>query len=159
MRNCPPDPPSRAHTNTEQMQPQTVILPLRLDVQVFSGIAPPPELLRAMADAKANPARRPARPQVNTAAQSEKLRMEGFTQAIPPTPVDAAGPSRPPPVPAREGQPTGPDEPRYDDAPPSYEDAIASDLPAVDAPRPDYVPPPPADDDGFAADEKKGFGR
>ena len=138
------------------------MLPLRLDVQVFSGIEPPPELLRAMADAKGDPNKRPQRPQVNTQAHNEKLRMEGHdhhTQAVPPTPMDSAGPSQPPSIPARYGQPTGPDEPRYNDAPPSYEDAIASDLPPVDAPRPNYAPPPPSEDDGFHGDEKKGFGR
>lgn len=114
-----------------------------------------------MADAKANPNRRTQPPKVNTSAHNEKLRMEGHdhTQTIPPTPVDDAGPSYHPSVPMRDGRPTGPDEPRYDDAPPSYEDAIASDLPPVDAPRPNYAPPPPADDDGFHGDEKKGFGR
>ena len=114
-----------------------------------------------MAEAKANPNKRPARPSVNTAAQNEKLRMEGrdqeHTQTIPPTPIDSPGPSQQPPaMPARHGQPTGPDEPRYDDAPPSYEDAIASDLPSVQAPRPAYAPPPPQEEEGWG-DEKKGL--
>ena len=49
--------------------------------------------------------------------------------------------------------------PMYGDAPPSYEDAIASDLPPIDAPRPNYAPPPPVEDDILRGDEKKGFGR
>lgn len=36
--------------------------------------------------------------------------------------------------------------PEYGDAPPSYEDAIASDVPPVMAPRPQYAPPPPGED-------------
>ena len=45
--------------------------------------------------------------------------------------------------------------PPYDDAPPSYEDAIAQDLPPVDGPRRDYAPPPiPEGQSGFP--EEKG---
>jgi hypothetical protein len=36
--------------------------------------------------------------------------------------------------------------PEYGDAPPSYEDAIASDLPPVRAQRPQYAPPPMGED-------------
>lgn len=133
------------------MQPQSVVLPLRLDVDVFSGIAPPPQLLQAMADTKAN-AKHPLR--TNTSATVEQLRTQSHRQTThsePATPVDEAGPSQAQFAPPQRG----PDEPRYEDAPPSYEDAIATDMPSMDAPRPEYAPPPPNEDDGFLGDEKK----
>lgn len=44
-----------------------------------------------------------------------------------------------------------------DDAPPSYEDAVASSVPSVQqGMRPQYAPPPPAEeDDALRGDEKK----
>jgi len=57
-------------------------------------------------------------------------------------------------MPARPGYAVPPPEP-YDEAPPSYEDAIAADLPPVDAPRPDYAPPPVGEDDVLRRDEKR----
>jgi len=75
---------------------------------------------------------------------------------VPPTPVESglAGPSSMPAVPgaSAEQQP-----PMYDDAPPSYEDAIATNLPPVDAPRPEYAPPPAGEDDVLRRDEKRGW--
>lgn len=45
----------------------------------------------------------------------------------------------------------------YDDAPPSYEDAIAADMPPIDGPRPDYRPPPaPAGEGGFGDTKRRG---
>lgn len=76
--------------------------------------------------------------------------------AIPPTPIDAPTDGYLPA--ARQGilQP----EQAYSDAPPSYEDAIASDLPPVDARRPEYAPPPAGEDEVLRSDEKRGgFGR
>ncbi|KAK3710698.1 hypothetical protein LTR37_010117 [Vermiconidia calcicola] len=133
--------------------PQTVVLPLRLDTTVFSGIAPPQELLEAMAQAKADP--RPKPSNINTSALDEKLRTEGRntpTASAPATPLEGPSSSRFP-----VAQPAQP--PLYGDAPPSYEDAVASNLPPLDAPRPDYAPPPAAEDDVLGGDEKKGFGR
>lgn len=132
-------------------KPQNVVLPLRLDVLVYSGIAPPPEVLTRMAEARAGINRKPS----TAAALSEKIRVErqdsdfGANQ-VPLTPLEV-GPSFPP-RPGNEGLP-----PEYSEAPPSYEDAIASDAPAVAGTRPQYVPPPHKEDPLLQADEKKGW--
>ena len=93
-------------------------------------------------------------------AMNEKLQTEGHKPAdfdVPPTPMEGPGFVGNVELPAREGNAQPP--PMYSDAPPSYEDAIASNLPPVDAPRPDYAPPPPGEDDILRSDEKKGFSR
>ncbi|KAI9659848.1 MAG: hypothetical protein M1821_001199 [Bathelium mastoideum] len=113
-------------------KPQTIILPLRLPVTIYSGIAPPKALLDAMQesspDSRGTAIRRrsaPGRENPNAAASTAK--------------PEAGQPAAPP----------------YDDAPPSYEDAIAQDLPPVDGPRRDYAPPPiPEGQSGFP--EEKG---
>lgn len=139
-------------------QPQSVVLPLRLDVQVYSGIAPPPEVLQRMAEARAD-VKRPAGP-TPSSAMDEKLRTEGRNSSvagpssnIPPTPIQETAPH----IPARPGQPISQAPPDYSEAPPSYEDAIATDIAPVDAPRPDYAPPPTGDDHMLRQDEKKGW--
>ncbi|EME82853.1 uncharacterized protein MYCFIDRAFT_137486 [Pseudocercospora fijiensis CIRAD86] len=105
----------------------TVVLPLRLDTLVYSGIAPPPEVV-AHSDFGAN--------------------------QIPPTPIETPG-SMSPAWPAQAGPST---LPQYDDAPPSYEDAIAQNAPPVTGARPQYAPPPPVEDRILGeADEKKGW--
>jgi len=47
--------------------------------------------------------------------------------------------------------------PEYSEAPPSYEDAVAAELPPVNGLRPDYQPPPPGVDDLLDRDEKRGL--
>lgn len=108
-----------------------------------------------MAEAKANPGKR--RQSSNTAVDA-KLRAErhdsdfGANQ-VPPTPVDETGPMAWPP-PQAAGSSSTP--PQYDDAPPSYEDAIATGAAPVSGPRPTYAPPPPAEhDEILRGDEKK----
>jgi hypothetical protein len=141
------------------MQPQTVILPLRLDATVFSGIAPPPQLLEAMAQARADVKRKPIINTINTKdALDEKLKAEegqGSVNAVPETPIE--GPSYD--TPARQGTALPSQPPIYDDAPPSYEDAVASSMPPVDARRPEYAPPPAEEDDVLRRDEKSGLMR
>ncbi|ESZ94463.1 hypothetical protein SBOR_5181 [Sclerotinia borealis F-4128] len=80
------------------IQAQTLNIPLRFKIEIFSGIEPPAALIDAMT---AQPAI-PTRPPVNTA----------------PPPFD---PAYPPQV----GAPGAPD---LDDAPPSYEDALAEEI-------------------------------
>jgi len=43
----------------------------------------------------------------------------------------------------------------YEEPPPSYEDAVASDLPPVDGPRPDYAPPPAPEGESRLISEKR----
>ena len=100
---------------------------------------------------------------ISSAAMPEKLKAEGRTTSTTSSRTSSTpSPSQKLPGYVRgEGAPALPERPgqqppQYSDAPPSYEDAVASDLPPIDAPRPDYVPPPPADDDMFRSDEKRG---
>ena len=86
-----------------------MIIPLRLPVQVYSGIAPPEALLEAMG----------ARPTKAAEAQA-------------PTP---------PPRPASPDYVPPPNTEDYEEAPPSYEDAMAEALGPVDGPRREYNPP------------------
>ncbi|KAF2231681.1 arrestin [Viridothelium virens] len=113
-------------------RPQTVVLPLRIPVTVYSGIAPPQALLDAMQDSDHD--NRPARVARKSAAGGE-----GTNTTSPSTASSL-------------GQPV---ETQYEDAPPSYEDVIAQDLPPIDGPRRDYAPPPvPEGQSGFP--EEKG---
>lgn len=99
---------------------------------IYSGIAPPQALLDAMQDS--TPGSQSAVPPRKTSAGYENAGV---------TPSSAAP----------DVGPSG--EPLYDDAPPSYEDAIAQDLPPIDGPRSDYAPPPiPEGESGFP--EEKG---
>ena len=47
--------------------------------------------------------------------------------------------------------------PMYSEAPPSYEDAVATHLQPMDVRRPDYAPPAAAEDDVLRRDEKRGW--
>ncbi|KAH1758096.1 hypothetical protein KXX09_002832 [Aspergillus fumigatus] len=110
-----------SHGSIGDMKPQLIVLPLRMPVKVYSGIAPPKALLDAMAT-------------TGQATWSKPPPMTGH-------PVDDT--DERPPVPPR---PTGPAMPTsvedvYDEAPPSYEDAMAETLSPVDGPRREYNPP------------------
>lgn len=104
-----------------------------------------------MADAKAN-IRRTSTTKKSDAVK-DKLAAEAGN-SVPPTPIDAPTDGYLPA--AQQGSSSQPEQP-YNDAPPSYEDAIASSLPPVDARRPDYAPPPAGEDEVLRSDEKKGF--
>ncbi|PGH14570.1 hypothetical protein AJ80_05890 [Polytolypa hystricis UAMH7299] len=96
-------------------KPELIVLPLRLDVEVLSGIAPPQELLDAVS---------------GTAKQSAPVKE---VQIPPPHPPRPARPQ----VPVASA-PVQPEE--YEEAPPSYEDAMAEALAPVDGPRREYNP-------------------
>ncbi|KAJ5213073.1 hypothetical protein N7449_000242 [Penicillium cf. viridicatum] len=109
---------------TYGFQPQLIVLPLRMPVRVFSGIAPPQALLDAMAAASLHP------------SSSSSLQKP---QRSLPTEVGSSRPPMPPrptgePVPVNSGD-------VYDDAPPSYEDTMGDHLSPVDGPRREYHPP------------------
>ncbi|RMY44098.1 hypothetical protein D0864_15696 [Hortaea werneckii] len=161
---------SYSSSGGKDAKPQNVVLPLRLSTMVYSGIAPPTEVLEAMAQAKTNGGRTtntPAKPQANASDPvDEKTRLEtqhsdfGANQ-VPPTPVDSPDPSGRPAVPPRKAVPGASaaesTEPAFEDAPPSYEDAIAGNVRPVNAPRPDYAPPPTGEDELLGKNEKKGW--
>lgn len=94
-----------------ELQPQIISLPLRFKVEVYSGISPPAALLDAMA---AQPAI-PARP----------------TSSVP-VPVQARPPTHDALYPPQLGTPAAA---AVEDAPPSYEDAMADEISPADGPR------------------------
>jgi len=105
------------------------VLPLRHRVEVFSGIRPPDELLRRVAESATSPPPQPS--------------------------VPAYG--RPPPGPqARPPMGSGqhPEDP-YLDPPPSYQDAMADNIRPIEGPRPGYNPgTATGPQGGLFADEK-----
>ncbi|KAL2222309.1 hypothetical protein M432DRAFT_218375 [Thermoascus aurantiacus ATCC 26904] len=128
-----------AHGSPGAIKPELLMLPLRHTVRVYSGIAPPQALLDAMGFS--GPQTQYARPASPPSP--------GQPPPIPPRPAVA-------PVPVYEGIYEGQ---VYDDAPPSYEDAIAEELGPVDGPRREYNPPDvPADGRTSGTDVKSPVG-
>lgn len=104
------------------MLPQVVSLPLSIDkIQVYSGIKPPAELLTTAVPSRTST--------TNTTSPVNGL---GPAPRPPPRPSANGGP----PVPARPSDPLYPPQlgsdnvPGYDDAPPSYDEAMAETLTA-----------------------------
>jgi hypothetical protein len=123
---------------------QLVVLPLRLPVKVYSGIAPPKALLEATFTGDSN--RPTEKPGLYPPQQSQ-------APITPTTPTHQgfAGAHSPPPP---QGAP-GANLPGYDDAPPSYEDAIGADLPPINGYRGSYQPPPVPEGAPRFSDEKR----
>lgn len=140
-----------AHGVASGVRPELIVLPLRLPVQVWSGIAPPLQLLRAMSAQN--------RQHVNGGAL--------FGRPSEPVPYDDT-PVHPPSTPIQEYSPTEAQVGSYstpnaadipDDAPPSYEDAMAEDIAPVDGPRRDYSVPEGEQQPAFNPDSKGALGR
>ncbi|KAI9842543.1 MAG: hypothetical protein M1837_007056 [Sclerophora amabilis] len=106
-----------------------VILPLRMPVQVFSGIAPPAALLKAIASQQSQ-----TRPSITGKTSSAGLQNPpaGSGPVTPTTPSYSSIP----PQPGEYAPPAG--VTGGDDAPPSYEDAMAQDIAPVDGMRSNY---------------------
>ncbi|RDI79289.1 hypothetical protein Vi05172_g10696 [Venturia inaequalis] len=110
---------------------QNIVLPLRIACEVFSGIAPPPDLIKRMDSA-------PIRPTTQIPVQGPGSKL--------PTYSAQQAPSNAP----------QPQAPAYEEAPPSYEDAVGQDLPPINGPRPGYNPPPaPEGESRITGDEKR----
>jgi hypothetical protein len=103
----------------EHGRDQLVVLPLRLPVKVYSGIAPPAALLQAM-------------------------KSGNIPSKIEEPPSLPSG--KPPPFSPTEGEASSsaPSQapPSYEEAPPSYEDTVAHDMPPVEGPRSNYTHQP-----------------
>lgn len=125
---------------------QTIVLPLVFnEVRIFSGIAPPPEVLRALENRRresvaARPPGRPSEgrpPRLPPRTNSGRLLDPGQVDMYPPQQISPiTGPNQVPvavpdaPAPAMYDPlyppPVGtPGAPAYDDAPPSYDEAMA----------------------------------
>ncbi|KAJ0349432.1 hypothetical protein COL154_002272 [Colletotrichum chrysophilum] len=130
----PPSTRTFLGSNKENPAAQSIFLPLHFSkVQVYSGIAPPPQLLEALA-AQANrpsaatmslPPRLPPRtsqsaPITHTMGRGQQQRPQAPQQPHPPA---AAAPQYDPLYPPQMGTPGAA---AFDDAPPSYDEALAA---------------------------------
>lgn len=126
---------------------QLVVLPLRLPVKVYSGIAPPKALLEASLTGEAShlkPSTLNIPPQQQQAPHTPTTpTYGGFGNSSGGFPGQ---PAQPPPA------ATAP----YGDAPPpSYEEAIGQDLPPINGYRGSYQPPPVPEGAPRFSDEKR----
>ncbi|TID26476.1 hypothetical protein E6O75_ATG00969 [Venturia nashicola] len=112
---------------------QNIVLPLRIACEVFSGIAPPPDLIKRMDSV-------PVRPTTQIPVQGSGPSGSN----LPTYSVQQATSSAP-----------QPQAPPYEEAPPSYEDAVGQDLPPVNGPRPGYNPPPAPEGESRLTGEEK----
>jgi hypothetical protein len=132
-----------AHATASGVRPELVVLPLRLPVLVYSGIAPPLKLLEAMATTpRPQPAPqalfKPPRPPVPNGIPSPSETPLGTPIETPTTPLSEINS-----YPAQVGSYHDAEQSEIPDiAPPSYEDAMAEDIAPVDGPRRDYQVPP-----------------
>ncbi|KAF6237441.1 hypothetical protein HO173_004331 [Letharia columbiana] len=110
--------------SAQNINPELTVQSVRMPVEVYSGIAPPQALLDQMAD------RPTAQPTSNY-----NLRPPGSANG--PSTGHSPGPSRPHAQAHSDHiEPSPSDIP--EEAPPSYEDAMADDLAPIDGPRRDY---------------------
>lgn len=113
---------------------QFVVLPLRLPVKIYSGIAPPQALLDAASAGESK-------------TQHASLGVhsaQGQAPQTPTTPTHAGFPN------GGSGSPGMPD-----DAPPSYEEAVGNGLPPINGYRGNYQPPPVPEGAPRFSDEKR----
>ncbi|KIV95760.1 hypothetical protein PV10_03376 [Exophiala mesophila] len=129
-----------AHGLADGVRPELIVLPLKLPVEVYSGIAPPEKLLQAMANnPRPQPTPAPLFPRPSNMSQTPS---PAYPQGMHvPTPTTATPTTNVNPFPAPIGQVNTQQSYQVpDDAPPSYEDAIADEIAPVDGPRRDYHP-------------------
>lgn len=126
---------------------QLVVLPLRLPVKVYSGIAPPQALLEAALTGDAGKVTSPVVSNLSPNNKPPVSQTPTTPTAVPPPPFQGQ------PVPPVQHM-GGPEAP-YDDAPPSYEDAIGQDLPPINGYRGSYQPPPVPEGAPRFSDEKR----
>ena len=136
-----------SHSMDGNARPELIVLPLRIPVEVWSGIAPPPELVAAMQERASNSEQQQKKPTTDTPMPSKLANESPATPLYEPSQTPApTGVSRPP----------NPDD-LPDHAPPSYEDAMAEDFAPVDGPRRNYsVPEGDQPTPAFPADSKGG---
>ncbi|RMZ89466.1 hypothetical protein DV736_g3305, partial [Chaetothyriales sp. CBS 134916] len=140
-----------SYTDASGVRPELVVLPLRMAVKVYSGIRPPPELLGRMASRPQGQHVAPIFPRTNQQMPSNEYHPN---PDMPSTPTHEHSAQ-----PALMGSQLAPQPDIPDEAPPSYEDAMAEDLAPVDGPRRHYnvseAEQPPA----FNQERKLGLNR
>ncbi|KAF1954529.1 arrestin [Byssothecium circinans] len=122
---------------------QLVVLPLRLPVKVYSGIEPPQALLDASLTGASGKQFNMQQPYI---ASNLKPQQPVAQQPITPTTPTQGF--------AGAGANHAPQQP-YEDAPPSYEEAIGVDLPPINGYRGSYMPPPVPEGAPRFSDERK----
>jgi hypothetical protein len=126
---------------------QLVVLPLRLPVKVYSGIAPPKALLEAARTGEGQ----------NVKPNVHMLNVPSYQQSqaahTPTTPTQGgfAGGSSVSPGQQAHAATDG----AHEDAPPSYEEAIGQDLPPINGYRGSYQPPSAPEGAPRFSDEKR----
>jgi hypothetical protein len=132
-------------------RPQLMTLPLRMPVKVYSGIKPPPALLRAIATSH----QRPHVP-MDSSPKPQSMGNHPPFALVPSSPSTPSYEQHSPQVGTfASSQQVIPD----DDAPPSYEDAMADEIGPVDGPRRDYnLSSQPERRKNSLNDESKGSG-
>lgn len=135
-----PGPKGMFSNNGNLTPPQAIYLPLHFsDVKVYSGIAPPPEVLSALQNRPpgklSTQTRPPAQAPAATLADQERPpQLPPRINSGPMVPpfhqqqqVAASGQAAPPYDPLYPPQLGQPGAPPYDDAPPSYDEAMAAE--------------------------------
>ncbi|KAL8731850.1 MAG: hypothetical protein Q9166_003134 [cf. Caloplaca sp. 2 TL-2023] len=120
------------HGSGEQIYPELTVQTLKMPVSVYSGIAPPADLLRAIAGTPAGSSHNTS---TNPSSKTSAHR--------PPRPPGAVHPEILPQhstTPTQTGQtdPLGPEGPFEDEAPPTYQEAIAEGIGPVEGTRREY---------------------
>lgn len=148
-----------AHGLADGVRPELIVLPLKLPVEVYSGIAPPEKLLQAMANnPRPQPIPAPLFPPPSNISESSSTI---YPQDMP-TPTTATPLSDIKSFPPSVGHVNNQQSYQVpDDAPPSYEDAIADEIAPVDGPRRDYhlAGSDNVQQDSFNPDSKSGLNR
>lgn len=152
------------HGAADGVRPEVVVSPLRLDVEVWSGKVPPPELPSSVLDTQApsqtfTPQRMNSLP-MNTLMPGafplgQSRHYPHLAAALTHSPVSPVGlqqSSSPSGLPHQYSTPAT----IHDDLPPSYEDVMAADIPVADGPRRGYVP---GNNPPRSADGKNGLSR
>ena len=167
-----------AHGMAGGMRPELIVLPLRLQVQVYSGIAPPPKLLELMANNphsqqpnKTTLFPRPVSSETTTSTMYSPPTTPLHEVPTPTTPFSELNIKSYPP---HAGTYVHPHQAHHqhqssltgtipDEAPPSYEDAMADDIDVspADGPQRDYRLPSTGgvQQEAFNPDSKSGLGR
>ena len=139
-----------SHAMADGIRPEIIVSPIRLEVEVYSGIRPPVELVQRQSMHLSNSNRRPNPniPHLDTKHDS-RIAQSSSSPPVSPSHPQYHTPQRPP-ASVFSG----------DDLPPSYEDAMATDLAPVDGPRPTgYASEGLQEQPAFNADSKSSLGR
>ncbi|KAL2133015.1 hypothetical protein VTI74DRAFT_3021 [Chaetomium olivicolor] len=108
--------------------PQELHLPLHFSsIQVYSGLTPPPALVEAMRQGRGRASRPSIQQQQQQPPPSPSQRLNAGPPNLPPRPAQQPQQQAPDALYPPQLQP-GQNQPPYDDAPPTYEEAMAEEM-------------------------------